>query len=104
MYVLKEGKWFRKKHNYLTEDDTKDVTLTWKDLSVYAMDRGRKNVRKRLIDNGVQYFVNFRSIIEYNSFVKFCSISVRGAAEPGNLTAIIGARQDYLLKRFYINN
>lgn len=65
MYVLKEGKWFRKKHNYLVEDnDTESVTLTWKDLSVYAMDRGRKNVRKRLIDNGVQYFVNFRSIIE----------------------------------------
>ncbi|XP_043799072.1 ABC transporter G family member 3-like [Apis laboriosa] len=66
-YVLKEGKWFRKKRNYLTEDDTGGVTLTWKNLSVYAMDRGRKNVRKRLIDN------------------------VRGAAEPGNLTAIIGA-------------
>lgn len=53
MYVLKEGKWFRKKHNYRTEDDTENVTLTWKDLSVYAMDRGRKNVRKRLIDSGV---------------------------------------------------
>lgn len=53
MYVLKEGKWFRKKHNYLTKDDTGGVTLTWKNLSVYAMDRGRKNVRKRLIDSGV---------------------------------------------------
>ena len=46
---------------------SRGVTLTWRDLSVYAMDRGRRNVCKQLIDN------------------------VRGAAKPGDLTAIIGA-------------
>lgn len=31
----------------------KGVTLTWKDLSVYTMDRGRRNVCKQLINNGM---------------------------------------------------
>ncbi|XP_078047226.1 protein scarlet-like isoform X2 [Augochlora pura] len=43
------------------------VILTWRDVSVYAMDRGRRNVRKQLI---------------YNA---------RGTAKPGDLTAIIGS-------------
>ncbi|CAL7940896.1 unnamed protein product [Xylocopa violacea] len=43
------------------------VTLSWRDLSIYAIDRGRKNVHKQLVDN------------------------VRGVAKPGDLTAIIGA-------------
>ncbi|XP_043524917.1 ABC transporter G family member 3-like [Frieseomelitta varia] len=44
-----------------------DVTLSWRNLSVYAMDRGRRNICKQLINN------------------------VKGAAKPGDLTAIIGA-------------
>ncbi|CAK9798574.1 Protein scarlet [Anthophora quadrimaculata] len=46
---------------------SRGVTLSWKDLSVYAMDRGRRNVSGKLIDN------------------------VRGVAKSGDLTAIIGA-------------
>ena len=30
-----------------------DVTLSWRNLSVYAMDRGRRNICKQLINNGV---------------------------------------------------
>ncbi|XP_033315643.1 protein scarlet [Bombus bifarius] len=70
MYVLKENQWFSKTQAHLTEEDTvclRGVTLTWRDLSVYAMDRGRKNMCKQLINN------------------------VKGAAKPGDLTAIIGA-------------
>ncbi|KOX79247.1 Protein scarlet [Melipona quadrifasciata] len=52
------------------EEDTvclRGVTLSWRNLSVYAMDRGRRNICKQLINN------------------------VKGAAKPGDLTAIIGA-------------
>lgn len=49
----------------------RDVTLSWRNLSVYAMDRGRRNICRQLINNGVrlrrshkkknqtQFFFNF---------------------------------------------
>ncbi|XP_076242450.1 protein scarlet-like isoform X7 [Calliopsis andreniformis] len=46
---------------------SRGATLSWRNLSVYAMDHGRRNICKQLIDN------------------------VRGVAKPGHLTAIIGA-------------
>ncbi|XP_076166932.1 protein scarlet-like isoform X3 [Ptiloglossa arizonensis] len=73
MNVLGETCCSRKNHeNYenLRESETlysRSVTLSWRDLSVYTMDRGRRSVCKQLIEN------------------------VRGAAKPGDLTAIIGA-------------
>ncbi|XP_012134592.1 protein scarlet [Megachile rotundata] len=47
--------------------DSGNVTLSWRDVSVFALDRGRKTVSKQLIDN------------------------VRGVAKAGDLTAIIGS-------------
>ncbi|KOC62605.1 Protein scarlet [Habropoda laboriosa] len=74
MYILEENQCFHKNDGNLMNDEQEEeaiqsrgVTISWKDLSVYVMDRGRRNVSKQLIDN------------------------VRGAAKSGDLTAIIGA-------------
>ncbi|KZC05435.1 Protein scarlet [Dufourea novaeangliae] len=69
--ILKGNQWSRNNYDGHKKEErshrSSGVTLSWRDLSVYAMDRGRRNVVKQLIDN------------------------VRGAANPGNLTAIIGS-------------
>ncbi|XP_076634762.1 ABC transporter G family member 3 [Colletes latitarsis] len=70
MNAFGESRWSRRDYENLREPETiqfEGMTLSWCGLSVYAMDRGRRNVSKQLIDN------------------------VRGAAKPGDLTAIIGA-------------
>ncbi|XP_026668551.1 ABC transporter G family member 3-like [Ceratina calcarata] len=64
MYVLKENPG---RHIEDEAVPSRGVMLTWRDVSVYAMDRGRRNVSKQLIEN------------------------VRGVAKPNDLTAIIGA-------------
>ncbi|XP_015116893.1 protein scarlet [Diachasma alloeum] len=46
--------------------DSQGVTLSWRDLSVYAVDRGSSSICKQLINN------------------------VRGVLKPGDLTAILG--------------
>ncbi|XP_053998042.1 protein scarlet isoform X1 [Hylaeus anthracinus] len=70
MNIFEETRWSRNNYENPRETDATrsgGVTLSWCDLSVYAMDPGRRNVCKQLVDN------------------------VRGAARPGDLTAIIGA-------------
>ncbi|XP_031835367.2 protein scarlet isoform X1 [Nomia melanderi] len=70
MNILEGTHWSRNHRDDRREKQTHcsiGVTLSWRDLSVYAMDRGRRNVSKQLVNN------------------------VRGAAKPGDLTAIIGA-------------
>lgn len=60
MSVLKENQSssLSKSQDHPTEEDTicsRDAaeTLSWRNLSVYAMDRGRRNICKQLINNGV---------------------------------------------------